>query len=284
MPIGFSRLSILVVVFFLNFTALRAGCIDSVHVKVQPVQCHGLRNGVIEISEIFGGQDPYYFSLDGQNYSTRPVFDLLWAGEYVLYVRDANGCEQIYPVLVSEPEALKVKLSANDSSVVAGTWVQFKATVHPPDAELAIISWRPPSLFAMPNQLLQSARIVEQTDVSIEIQDLNGCIARDNLPIAVELSNIYIPNVFDPGSKQDNYFTLYAGEGVQQIALLQVFSRNGNLVFEKRNFYPNDPLTGWNGKWQGKQAPPGVYPWVAQVDFLDGTSKNLSGSVTLINE
>jgi hypothetical protein len=102
--------------------------------------------------------------------------------------------------------------------------------------------------------------------------------------VAVEQTNLYFPNAFSPDSNQDNYFTLHAGEGVERIVLLQVFNRGGNMVFEKRNFAPNDPQSGWNGKWQGRRAPTGVYPWVAQVQFLDGTKRRYSGGVTLINE
>jgi len=279
---GFLRLTLLFLLIPTSFTVLRAGCIDSLHIHVQPVKCHGLRNGVIEISEVFGGKTPFYYSLDGKTYSTRPVFDLLWAGEYLLYVRDSTGCEQIYPVLVPEPEELQVKLSVNDSSVIAGTWVQVKATVYPPDTELEAISWRPPALFATQFQLLQNVRIVEDTDIAIEIRNLDGCIARDQLPVVVEQTNLYFPNVFDPGSNQDNYFTLHAGEGVSRIVLMQVFDRAGNLVFEKRNFQPNDPMSGWNGKWQGRLAPAGLYPWVAQIEFLDGNRKRYSGGVTLV--
>lgn len=262
--------------------ASRAGCIDSVHIKVQPVQCFGLRNGGIEVTEVFGGISPFYFSLDGQSFSTRPVIDLLWAGEYILYVRDSTGCVEKYPVLVPEPEELRVKLSIADTSVLAGEWVQVKATVYPPGSTLSAVSWRPPALFANPQQLTQLIRIVEDTDIAIEVRNASGCIARDNLPVVVEQTNLYFPNAFAPGSNQDNYFTLFAGEGVAQIVRLQVFNRNGNLVFEKQNFLPNDPLKGWNGRWRGQAAPPGVYPWVALVEFLDGKQQRFSGSVTLV--
>lgn len=284
MPNVLLRFTLFFLLFQSSFGALHAGCIDSVHWEVQAVKCNGLRNGVIEIVKVYSEQPPFYYSLDGQSYSTRPVFDLLWAGEYTLYVRDATGCEQVYNVLVPEPEKLQVSLSIDDTSVVAGSWIQVTATVSPSGANLAAISWRPPGLFAVQNKLVQEIRLVEDTDIAIEIRNQNDCIARDNLSITVEQTNVYFPNVFAPGSSQDNYFTLFAGEGVERIALLQVFDRSGSMVYEKRNFYPNDPQSGWNGKWRGRQAPPGVYPWVAKVEFLDGNTRQFSGSVTLIQE
>ncbi len=270
--------------FFPLSTALRAGCIDSVQVQVKPVQCHGLRNGVIEVTEVFGGATPFYFSLDGQSYSTRPVFDLLWAGEYQLYVRDSLGCLRVYPVLVPQPELLQVKLHLQDSSIVSGEWVDIRAQVAPTGSVITEISWRPPNLFPVQHLLNQQVRFFENTDVAIEVRNASGCVARDNLSIEVETTNLYFPNAFRPGSNQNNFFTVFAGDGVEQVEALQVFNRTGNLVFEKRNFLPNDPQLGWDGKWRGRPAPAGVYAWVAQVTFLDGRRERFSGNVTLVQD
>lgn len=282
MSAGILRISAFLCFVFVLQQPLQAGCVDSVHIKVKPVQCYGLRNGVIDITEIFGGQAPFYFSLDGQSYSTRPTFDLLWAGDYNLYVRDSTGCVTILSVLVPQPEELKVKISLLDTATVVGEWVQLKATVYPPGSVLTDIKWRPPALFPTQNQLTQIARFTEDTDVFVEVRSKDGCIARDILTVQVEETNLYFPNVFRPGSEQDNYFTLFAGDGVERVLLLQVFNRNGSMVFEKRNFLPNDPLIGWDGKWHGQLAPAGVYVWAAQVVFLDGKRHRFSGSVTLL--
>lgn len=261
----------------------RANCVDSVHVMVKPVQCFGLRNGVIEVIEVMGQHPPYYFSLDAQTFSTRPVFDLLWAGEYILYVRDSTGCVREFPVLVPEPEELKVDLDVNDPYIVAGEPFQIKATVYPPNSDLTAIQWRPPALFPVQNQLTQPVSITKDTDFAIEIRNSDGCIARDNLSIPVEQTNLYVPNAFTPGSNQNNYFTVFSGEGVARVIYLQVYSRGGHLVFENRNFQPNDPLMGWNGKWRNRLAPPGYYVWIAEVEYLDGNRKRMSGGVALVN-
>ncbi|MEQ1744742.1 MAG: gliding motility-associated C-terminal domain-containing protein [Saprospiraceae bacterium] len=271
--------------FFLSAlpTTSHAGCTDSVHVTVNPVQCHGLRNGVIEVTEIFGGTDPYYFSLDGQTYSTRPVFDFLWAGNYVLHVRDSTGCVRRYPVTVTQPEELQVALNAGDTNnLTSGDWLQLTASVHPPGTVVTSISWRPPALFTSQFQLNQTVRVLEDTDFAVEIQNANGCIARANLSVKVKKTNLYFPNVFSPASQQNNYFTLFSDDGVARITLLQIYDRSGALVFEKRNFLPNDPLQGWNGKWNGRLAPSGVYPWVGSVEFQDGKRKRFTGSITVI--
>lgn len=284
MPSGFTRLALFLAFFFFTAAIARAGCVDSVHIKIRPVQCHGLRNGAVEVIEVFGGDAPYYFSIDGKSFSTRPVLDLLWAGEYTLYVRDASGCIQQYQVLVPQPEEFRVKLSVNDSSIVAGEWIQIKATVYPAGSAIAAIEWRPPGMFVFQDQLTQAVRVMEDTEFSVEVRNTNECTAFDQLTVPVAQTNLYFPNVFNPRSNQDNYFTLFAGQGVARIVVLQVFDRGGSLVFEKQNFLPNDPLKGWNGKWRGQLAPSGVYPWVAKVEFLNGNQHQYSGNVTLLSE
>ena len=276
------RILILILLLSVSFWG-RANCVDTVLLNVKPVQCFGLRNGMIEVTEVHGYYPPFYFSLDGQTYSTRPVFDLLWAGEYLLHVRDSTGCVRIFPVRVTEPEELKVDLDVNDSSIKAGEQFQIKATVYPSTSQLTAILWRPPALFPDPNHLIQTVSVAEDTDFAIEIRNANGCIARDNLSVAVEQTNLYIPNAFSPGSNQNNYFTPFSGEGIKRVVYLQVYGRGGYLIFENRNFQPNDPLMGWNGKWRNRLAPPGYYLWMAEVEYLDGSRERLKGGVALVH-
>jgi hypothetical protein len=63
---------------------------------------------------------------------------------------------------------------------------------------------------------------------------------------------------------------------------LQVFDRHGALVFERFDFWPNDPIQGWNGRRDGKFAAPGVYTWLAQIRFLDGHLEQQQGTVTVV--
>jgi hypothetical protein len=84
--------------------------IDSVRTIVTPVQCYGLRNGVIQVDSVYGGAKPYFYSIDGQSFTTNPIFDRLWAGSYTLYVRDASGETKKWPIQLKEPNNLQVKL------------------------------------------------------------------------------------------------------------------------------------------------------------------------------
>lgn len=260
-----------------------ASGVDSVRVVVTPVQCFGLRNGVIQVDSVFGGQKPYYYSLDGQSFTTNPIFDRLWAGEYILHVRDASGGTRIWNVVVKEPAELLVKLIASDSVVVAGEPVQLRALSSVEPEFLSEIIWRPPFLFQRQDTLRQTVQISETTQFAVIIRDYNGCTADFDVTVEVEKSNVYFPNVIQPGSPADAYFTVFAGEGVRRVVSLQVFSRGGALIYEQTDFPPNAPLEGWGGRWDGRFAQPGVYPWLAVIEYLDGKIQRFEGTVTLVN-
>jgi hypothetical protein len=54
------------------------------------------------------------------------------------------------------------------------------------------------------------------------------------------------------------------------------------MVFENRNFQPNNPQIGWDGRDRGKVVSPGVFVWEAAVVFPDGAVEILSGDVTIL--
>ncbi len=259
---------------------LRA-CIDSLKVSITPVQCYGLRNGKISIDTVYGGEGPFYFSIDSSTWSTRPEFDRLWAGDYTLLARNAQGCTYSMYITVSEPDLLRVALSADQLLVPQGDLVTITAAVEPPDVSLAKITWRPPGLPGISDSLVLQTHLSGNTTIAIAIETPNGCSAWDQLEIKVEKPQLFIPNAFQPGSITNAYFTVYTDFSVSSVKLLQVYDRSGALLFERKDFWPNDPVMGWNGRWRGKPASPGVYTWKAAIQFLDGHIEELVGTVTL---
>lgn len=260
-----------------------ADCVDSVHLEIKAVQCYGLRNGIVHVDTVFGGEKPFFYSLDGQSYSTNPTFDHLWPGNYTLYVRDASNCVRQWAINVAEPEEMRVYLIPDKNTVRAGEPVELRAVITPESTPLAAVTWRPPDLFQTQDSLIQRVVISETTTFAVSVHTFDGCLACDQATVEVEKINLYFPNIIKPGSSQDAYFTIFAGEGVSRIVLMQVYSRGGGMMFERRDFAPNDPIRGWNGRWQGRYVQPGVYSWTAIVEYLDGKQKHFQGDVTVVN-
>lgn len=277
------------IVVFLTFCLAIFGLVplaaqgpDSISALVTPVQCFGLRNGAIKVDAVFGGEQPYSYSLDGISYTTNPLFDRLWAGDYKLYVRDASGVVKHWPVRVKEPVELKVAILLSDSTVVVGEPLFIKAMLNLEQEFIQELEWRPPALFQQGDLLEHTVFLAEKTQISVRVRDKYGCTATDNKYVEVRKAKIFFPNVIKPGSISDAYFTAFAGDGVRKIISLQVFSRNGATVFERQNFEPNAPLLGWGGSWDGQRAQPGVYPWRALIEYSDGKQEAFEGTVTVV--
>lgn len=264
-------------------SSLFAGQVDSIRTKVTPVQCFGLRNGVIHVDTVFGGAKPYYYSLDGEIFTTNPTFDHLWAGGYTVYVKDGSGGVKNWQVTVKEPAELKVRLVTSATAVVAGEDFILRAIPNVEREFLRSVEWQPSDLFAKQDTLKQSVKISEATVFGVTVEDYNHCRVSDNVKVEVEETHLYLPNVIKPGSPSDSYFTVFSGEGVRRVVSLQVYSRSGSLVFERLDFPPNAPMEGWSGRWDGKVAPAGVYAYLAVVEFWDGQKSRQEGTVTVVN-
>ena len=85
-----------------------------------------------------------------------------------------------------------------------------------------------------------------------------------------------LPDIFSPNldNKNDRLFVI--GNGIFASDLI-VFNRNGQLLYQYTNGTPY-----WDGTFKGKEVGPGVYNYVANVQFINNTTKLLKGTVTLI--
>jgi len=88
----------------------------------------------------------------------------------------------------------------------------------------------------------------------------------------------YIPNVFTPNG--DGLNELFTVVGADRAGFsMEIFNRWGELLFET-----NDPDQGWNGQYDGSDAPDGTYIYVVQYSATCGErgSVNTIGHVTLL--
>lgn len=257
----------------------------SMEVRADSVQCHGGSNGSIRVGPVQGGQTPFAYSIDNQNFKSDFIFEKLPTGLYTLTVRDANGCTFSASAEVHEPPLLSVVLTG-DPLVVSGSSFSLMAEPSPISAALRHILWEPAALFPAPQSLQQTLSILQPTVFRVTVADWKACTATDTLHVRVDRTRfVFFPNVIAPegGEQAENQrFTAYGSEAVQQLRWLRVFDRWGNLLFERTNFPPNDPALGWDGRFQGQTASPGSYPWAAEVEYADGQREHFWGDVSVL--
>jgi gliding motility-associated-like protein len=87
---------------------------------------------------------------------------------------------------------------------------------------------------------------------------------------------VYIPNTFTPnGNGKDDVFKVYSN--LIKTMHLMVFNQWGIKVFET-----TDPTAGWDGTYNGKPQPIGVYVYVASIRLTDNRIITKKGSFNLL--
>ena len=97
--------------------------------------------------------------------------------------------------------------------------------------------------------------------------------ARAVVPVRVQ--TLWFPNVFTPDAPENNLFRGY-GVRVKDYEL-RVFTRWGDCIFQTK-----DITEGWDGTYLGVRSPVSAYLYVCRYTTLDGDSRTVSGTVTLL--
>lgn len=213
--------------------------------------------------------------------STGPTRQIGQPGWYQLTLFD--GCEpaEVFwnvregaPVEIAPFEPLQIhqgeQIQLNPFMMNAGDTLTYTWT-DPLPPSLSCLDC--PAPVAMPLQSALYSLIVS-----------NGvCTDSALLEIKVDQTRrIYAPNVFSPnGDGIHDHFYLQSPD-FGRIRSFQVFDRWGNVVYSSDDDAFNDLSGGWDGSSRGKPVPPGVYIWQAEVEFIDGARKVLSGTVSVL--
>ncbi|MDB5283575.1 MAG: domain containing protein, partial [Bacteroidota bacterium] len=113
-------------------------------------------------------------------------------------------------------------------------------------------------------------------DIKLYAYNQFGCVDSTDLPVIVyPPTNYFIPNIFTPnGDGNNDFFYIEAQSGVRVIEF-QVFNRIGEKV--------HDGLYPWDGTYQGKPAPEGVYVYIFEIGQAGSDiARHKKGSVTLL--
>ena len=96
-------------------------------------------------------------------------------------------------------------------------------------------------------------------------------------------TNLTFPNVFSPNNDGTNDFLFVQGDDeLVKVNSLTIYNRWGGLVFEAKDTEPNSPELGWDGFLDGQRAASGIYGWVTEVEFSDGSVQVIKGNTTLL--
>ncbi len=113
--------------------------------------------------------------------------------------------------------------------------------------------------------------------VCLTAYNLVGCsdkvcktVQADVLPLAD------VPTGFSPNGDGSNDILYVRGYSIATMDF-KIFNRWGELVFQSQN-----QSRGWDGTFKGKAQEMDAYAYTLQVTFLDGSTMNKKGNVTLL--
>lgn len=254
----------------------------TVLVDYEDVSCFDEEDGAIGISAVMGGVPPYSFSLNEDSLSTILNFPNLSGGFYTLLTQDANNCTTTSEIEIYEPP--EIFLSAGEDKVIElGDSVKIDGVLFPLFNQ--VFSWTSLEYLDCEGCLRPFGRPNNTAEYLISTVDsITGCMYVDTMQIIVEKPrNVYIPNAFSPNGDGTNDSFFANGDGsVQLINHFKIFDRWGELVYEANNIDINDPKDGWDGTMRGQPMNPGVFIYIAEIQFVDGVVKMYQGDVSII--
>ena len=144
-------------------------------------------------------------------------------------------------------------------------------------------SWTPSSGLSCTNCPTPTLTVKDNSYYVLSVTNNYGCITNDTIFIFVfcKSAQVFVPNAFTPDGDGLNDVLLVRGKGIF-IKSFRIFSRWGELVFEKTNFNPNDLQYAWDGKVRGVPATPDVFVYTAEVICDNGIVYTYKGNTTLL--
>ena len=229
-----------------------------------------------------GGTPSSYNSTDPTEVINVCWNDTIGNFNITLTAANANGTSNVnITIIVHDSPMVNAGL---DTSITIGTDAYLNALVTDTAGNTisttgGTYSWTPTSNLGTPND--QSTTVIQPLEsgvYTVTYTDSNGCVVTDDVFITVDIAlNIGVPSAFSPNGDGSNDFLWLRGKIVVQTMNFTIFNRYGQKVFET-----TDVDEGWDGTHNGKEVNPGVFVYYVNVTFIDGSTGQLKGNVTLV--
>jgi gliding motility-associated-like protein len=193
-------------------------------------------------------------------------------GDYTYLVESPAGCtgdSALLRVRVAYPPKLGPDTTICRDSILT-------ITVQPPGAYSA---WHWSTGPNRPDIEVADAGVYVVTVTA----NAGNCVFTDSVRVDLITCSecpVYVPNVFSPNDDGRNDRFQPSSSCLFLQYRLTVFDRWGNQVFHTEN-----PETGWDGRFRGRELPPGVFVWVLEYEaelFGMRELRKLWGNVTVV--
>ncbi|HMP21245.1 MAG TPA: PKD domain-containing protein [Ferruginibacter sp.] len=171
--------------------------------------------------------------------------------------------------------------AGKDITITAGTATELVPVMSD---DVTQVQWSPTSAIFRNSGNGITVRPAETTEYLVQVKNAGGCQAADKVKVLVNCSgnDVFIPNTFSPNGDGNNDIFYVRGKGGFTVKSIQVFSRNGQPVFVRTNFNPNNPSAGWDGTFKGAALASDVFVYRAEVLCAGGEILVFNGNIALV--
>ncbi|HBF88340.1 MAG TPA: hypothetical protein DDX39_06820 [Bacteroidales bacterium] len=191
-----------------------------------------------------------------------------------------------YSTTVTAGGSYNVTVTNNGCTIIDNIEVTFYALPEPlfgpveiilEDQTLTLDAGNPGGTYIWSTtETTQSIEVTEAGNYAVTITDANTCVNTATVSVVLDAGDVYPYNVFTPN--QDGYNDVWTIDYLTKEsfpnAVVYVFNRNGNKVFESMRYE-----IPWDGKYNSKDLPAATYFYM--IDLGDG-SEILKGTVTIV--
>lgn len=231
------------------------------------------------IDTVSGTDDTLYYSTDLEsNYYQSPQFYLIQPFDSCLNIGEAsNLANTIYTKVTpnGDGEALIewTPYSLMDSMLYYHVYRVIDTNIYPiPIAELS------PDQFSYEDYYNDAVSLSSRLGYFVEAVGYfsdsmpEPDTARSNTNFLAKVTNVFMPTGFKPkGGVTKIYKPVYTGIKNTNYSF-KILNRWGMMIFES-----NQPVLGWNGKYQGEFVMSGAYVYVVDYETLYGKKRRQSG-------
>ncbi len=203
-------------------------------------------------------------------------------GEYEQTFTGSNGCDSTHTVTLAIVNTVSVSFPTASLEVGLGASVVLNPVVTPPSG--LTYAWQEDPTLSCLDCAKPTATPNDLTTYTLTVSDLGGCTASASVVVKVKPGKVYIPNSFSPNDDgiNDVFLVFSDGRSVKEIHSFLVFSRWGESVFQVFQSQPDTVEFGWDGTHRGEKLDVGVFVYMADIEFVDGTRRLYKGDVTLV--
>jgi len=216
------------------------------------------------------GFSSYEWSVDGE---TGESITISGAGEYTVRAEAPTGCIVTAKRTITEIQGLPVEANATRTRIDEGQETQLSVT------NLLDYLWEPAETLNNPTIAQPTAKPSASTSYTVSGKDNNGCLRHASILIEVigsSITNKLIPaNFFSPNGDDQNQYWIVGLIDQYPQCNVTVYDDKGVKVFNSKPYQNN-----WDGTFNGKQLPPGVYYFIIRCDGEENHPR--TGSITMM--